>query len=124
MRLLLDTHALIWMAVDPRRLSDRAASAITDPSHDVYVSAVSGWEIAIKRARGRLGFPDVDREMIEALGLTELPVSLRHTGAIGALPDHHRDPFDRMLITQARVDNLTLVSRDQVFDAYEVAVHW
>jgi PIN domain nuclease of toxin-antitoxin system len=123
-KLLLDTHALIWMARDHERLSERAASALRDPSHDVFVSAVSGWEIAIKRARGRLRFPDVDREMVSALQLTELPVALRHAAEIGTLPHHHRDPFDRMLIAQARTDGLTLVSRDQAFSAYDVAVHW
>lgn len=124
MKLLLDTHALIWMATDHGRLSERAASAISDPAHDVHVSAVSGWEIAIKRARGRLRFPDVDREMLGALRLTELPVTLRHVSEIGNLADHHRDPFDRMLIAQARTDALTIVSHDQAFTAYGVALHW
>lgn len=124
MKLLLDTHTLIWMATDPECLSERAASAVSDPTHDVYVSAVSGWEIGIKRGRGRLRFPDIDRQMIDTLRVTELPVTLRHTSEIANLPDHHRDPFDRMLIAQARVDGLTLVSRDQAFTSYDVAIHW
>ena len=124
MRLLLDTHALIWMASDPERLSERASVVITDPDHDVFLSAVTGWEIAIKRARGRLRFPDVDREMVEALRLTELPIALRHAAEAGHLPGHHRDPFDRMLIAQARTDDLTIVSRDQTFSAYDVPVLW
>lgn len=124
MRLLLDTHALIWMASDPGRLSKAAAEAIADPDNDLYVSAVSGWEIAIKRARGRLRFPDVGGSMIEALRLVELPVTLRHASEVGDLPGHHRDPFDRMLIAQARVEDLALVSCDEAFTAYEVRVHW
>ncbi|MGK2928491.1 MAG: type II toxin-antitoxin system VapC family toxin [Acidimicrobiales bacterium] len=124
MRLLLDTHALIWMATDAGRLSERAGAAISDPGHDVYLSSASGWEIAIKRSRGRLRFPDVDRHMINTLRLTELPVTLRHASEIGTLPDHHRDPFDRMLIAQARSDGLTIVSRDHTFAAYDVPVYW
>lgn len=124
MRLLLDTHALIWSATDPDQLSDVAATAIRDPENDVFVSAVSGWEIAIKRSRGRLRFPDVDRAMLASLRLTEFPVTLAHAAAIAHLPDHHRDPFDRMLIAQARADDLTVVTRDRAFDAYEVSLAW
>lgn len=124
MRLLLDTHALIWAASDAGRLSATAGAALRDPSNDVYVSAVSGWEIAIKRARGRLRFPDIDRAMLAALRMTELPVYLRHAAQISALPDHHRDPFDRMLIAQANADGLSIVSRDRAFAAYDVTVLW
>lgn len=124
MRLLLDTHALIWAARAPDRLSDAAVAAISDPDNDVYVSAVTGWEVAIKRARGRLRFPDVDRTMLDALQMTELPVSLAHAAEAGSLPGHHRDPFDRMLVAQARVDGLSLVTRDQAMEPYEVARHW
>lgn len=124
MKLLLDTHALIWMAADADRLSARAAEALADPANDVYLSAASGWEVAIKRSRGRLQFPDIDRQMADALRVTELPISLRHAAQVGALPDHHRDPFDRMLIAQAMADGLTVVTRDKAFDAYEVATYW
>lgn len=124
MRLLLDTHALIWATRDPERLTDRAAAAIRDPGNDVRVSAVSGWEIAIKRARGRLRFPDLDQAMLASRRFTELPVTLRHTTEVGSLPDHHRDPFDRMLVAQARADGLTIVSRDAALTAYEVPILW
>ena len=124
MRLLLDTHALIWTAAEPARLSDRAAAVIRDPDNDVYVSSVSGWEISIKRARGRLVFPDIDQAMLDALRLIELPVTLRHAAEVATLPDHHRDPFDRMLVAQARADHLTVVSRDRALDAYAVSLHW
>ncbi len=124
MRLLLDTHALIWTAADPTRLSERAVAAITDPGNDVYVSAVSGWEVAIKRARGRLRFPDVDRDLLRTLRLAELPITLRHAVEAGHLPAHHRDPFDRMLVAQARVDDLMLVTRDRLLEPYDVALWW
>ncbi len=124
MRFLLDTHALIWSATDPDQLSESASAAICDPANDVFVSAVSGWEIAIKRSRGRLRFPGVDRAMLADLRMIELPVTLAHAAEIAVLPDHHRDPFDRMLIAQARIDDLTVVTRDRSFDAYDVATHW
>lgn len=124
MRLLLDTHALIWAAADRDRLSERAADAIADPDNDVYVSAVSGWEVAIKRARGRLRFPDVDRGLLRALRFAELPIGLGHAVEVGLLPVHHRDPFDRMLVAQARVDDLTLVSSDRLLAPYDVALWW
>lgn len=95
-----------------------------EPANDVFVSAVSGWEIAIKRARGRLRFPDVDRAMLAALRLSELPVTLAHAAEAGGLPAHHRDPFDRMLIAQGRVEELTIVSRDRVFTDYDVGLLW
>lgn len=124
MRLLLDTHALIWAAGDPAMLSGAALEAMREPANDVFVSAVSGWEIAIKRARGRLWFPGVDRAMLAALRLSELPVTLAHGTEAGGLPAHHRDPFDRMLIAQGRVEGLTIVSRDRVFTDYDVALLW
>lgn len=124
MKLLLDTHALIWMVADPSRLSEDAGSSITDPANDVFVSAVTGWEIAIKRARGRLRFPDLDRPMTDRLRLIELPVALQHTTELARLPDLHRDPFDRMLIAQARVEGLTIVSRDRAFSSYDVTLRW
>lgn len=124
MRLLLDTHAFIWAAADPDRLSSRAAAAIIDPDHDVYVSAVSGWEITIKRARGRLRFPEITTNMLAALRLAELPITLRHAVGLADLPAHHRDPFDRMLIAQAQAEGMTLVSRDRLLEPYGVPILW
>lgn len=124
MNLLLDTHTLIWMATDAARLSADATSALTDPANDLYASAVSGWEISIKRARGRLRFPDVDRRMLATLRVAELPVTFDHAAHVARLPELHRDPFDRMLIAQAVAEDLTIVSRDRAFEGYPVSVHW
>lgn len=117
MRLLLDTHVLIWWD-EGARLSREARTAIVDASQ-VYVSAVSGWEIAIKTALGRLRPLRTVAEAIEESGFEELPIRLRHAAALATLPLRHRDPFDRMLLAQALVDGLTLVTRDTSFEAYE-----
>lgn len=124
MKLLLDTHALIWAATDPDRLSPKAREAIGDTGNDVWVSAISGWEIVIKRARGRLTFPDPDRTMLRHLGFTELPIELAHAAEVGRLPDVHRDPFDRMLVAQARHERMKLVTADQTLAEYDVDRLW
>lgn len=118
MRLLLDTHVLIWWD-EGVVLSEEAVAAIRD-AEQVYVSAVTGWEIAIKASLGRL---DTTRSVIDAVtesGFEELPVRLAHARAVEALPGHHRDPFDRMLVAQAREEGLTLVSRDHAIARYDV----
>ena len=117
MRLLLDTHVLIWWD-EGARLSRDARTAIAD-AEQVYVSAVSGWEIAIKTALGRLRPLRTVAEAIDDSGFEELPVRLRHALVLATLPQHHRDPFDRMLVAQAQVDGLTLVTRDAAFAAYD-----
>ena len=117
MRLLLDTHVLIWWD-EGARLSREATSAIRE-AEQVYVSAVSAWEIAIKTALGRLAPTRTVAEAVAESGFEELPVRLRHAEALVALPRHHRDPFDRMLIAQARAERLTIVTRDRAFEAYE-----
>lgn len=121
MRLLLDTHVLIWAVSRPERLEARIRAALAAPGTTAFVSAVSAWEIAIKRALGRLGFPleDFDRVLDEA-GLEHLPVLAAHGIEAGSLPRHHGDPFDRMLIAQARVEDLVLVSEDVALAAYDV----
>jgi PIN domain nuclease of toxin-antitoxin system len=122
-RLLLDTHALIWALAEPARLSPEARDALGEPAHAVFVSAASAWEIAIKASLGRLDFPLAawERALAEA-GFAELPVRGPHAIAAGSLPRHHADPFDRMLIAQARHEGLTLVTRDAAFAAYGVAL--
>jgi PIN domain nuclease of toxin-antitoxin system len=117
-RLLLDTHVLIWWDEDAR-LSRAAGDAIRD-ADQVYVSAVSGWEIAIKAALGRLKPRRTVSDAVAESGFEELPVLLRHAEELSGLPMHHRDPFDRMLVAQATADGLTIVTRDAAIRRYRV----
>lgn len=121
MNLLLDTHAFLWWLADDAGLSSAARRAIAEPSAIVHVSAASLWEIAIKRALGKLEVesPDLAAE-IPANGFVELPITGRHALAAGALPRHHDDPFDRMLVAQALSEDLVLVTRDPAVDFYGV----
>jgi PIN domain nuclease of toxin-antitoxin system len=118
-RLLLDTHALLWWLAD-EGLSPQAQDAVADPANLVVVSAVSAWEISIKKALGRLVAPDDLEHQVQAGGLAPLPISIAHGIAAGKLPHHHEDPFDRMLIAQAFAEGLTIVTRDKRFDEYGV----
>lgn len=121
MRLLLDSHALHWSVLDPGRLRSATVDVLTDPTNAVYYSAASLWELAIKRAKGRFSFDD--REMLDAIGqqqFDELPILTRHGLEAASLPPHHADPFDRMLIAQARLEGLTLVTSDRQFWQYRV----
>ena len=123
MRLLLDTHVLLWWLADDRRLKSPERHIIAHRDALVYVSAVSVWEIAIKKSLGRL---DVDTEVLEreldAGDMNELPVRWRHAKVTAALPTHHHDPFDRLLIAQAQSEGLTVVTYDRAFRPYDVAV--
>lgn len=120
MKLLLDTHVLLWALATPERLSERVRAAIADARHTVFVSSASSWEIEIKRALGKLRAPtDLDLQLRDRR-FVELPVRVRHTEALRDLPPLHRDPFDRMLIAQALTDDLTLVSADEQLRAYSV----
>jgi PIN domain nuclease of toxin-antitoxin system len=116
--LLLDTHVLIWWD-EGRRISRDAKRAI-QKADVVFVSAASAWEIAIKTALGRLHPRRTIAEAVADSGFTELPVEFAHAHRLTMLPDLHRDPFDRMLIAQAQVEGLVLVTRDQSFKGYEV----
>ncbi|MGH3158596.1 MAG: type II toxin-antitoxin system VapC family toxin [Streptosporangiaceae bacterium] len=120
MRLLLDTHALLWWLAD-EGLDDQAQDVIADPANLVMVSAASAWEISIKKALGKLSAPDDLSRQLEASAFTPLPISLAHGLAAGQLPRHHDDPFDRMLIAQALAEGLTIVTRDKRFADYDVA---
>jgi PIN domain nuclease of toxin-antitoxin system len=124
-RLLLDTHALVWALSSPRRLAARAREGIQDPANSVFASAASTWEIAIKAALGKI---DVDLDEvatgIEAAGLTPLPVSIPHTRRLRDLPSLHRDPFDRMLVAQAIEEGLTIVTNDPVLHGYPASTLW
>jgi len=122
-RLLLDTHVLLWyLAEDAPRLVPQARLAIDSAENIVLVSAVSVWEIAIKRTLGKLDAPPNLREAMEASRFEALPITFEHAEAAGALPRHHDDPFDRMLVAQAQVEGLTLVTHDEKLACYEVAL--
>jgi PIN domain nuclease of toxin-antitoxin system len=121
MRLLLDTHAFLWWLSDDRKLSTAARDAIREPHAIVHVSAASIWEIAIKAKLGRLGVRDSDLAAeIEANGFAELAITARHAQSAGALPRHHDDPFDRMLIAQAQMEDLIVITYDPKFRRYGV----
>lgn len=123
MRLLLDTHALLWWLADDPKLGRAAREAIADPDAIVHVSAASLWEIAIKANLGKLDLGGADLAVeVPANGFVELPIGARHALAAGALPRHHDDPFDRMLVAQAQLEDLVVVSRDPTFPRYGVSV--
>ncbi len=119
MRLLLDTHAFLWWLSDDPKLSETARDAIRDPNSIVHVSSASIWEIAIKAKLGRLDVKDSNLAgEIEANGFAELPIRARHAQSAGALPRHHDDPFDRMLVAQAQLEDLVVVTHDRRFRRY------
>jgi PIN domain nuclease of toxin-antitoxin system len=123
LRLLLDTHAWLWWLSDDRRLGRRARQALAHPRSEIYVSAASAWEIAIKESLGKLRVVKADLEAeIAANGFVELPIRTRHALVAGRLAPVHEDPFDRMLVAQARVEELAVVTGDPVFAEYGVTV--
>ncbi len=125
MRLLLDSHAYLWWLTSDRRLGGRARTALADPETMVFVSAATIWELTIKRALGRLAVQSASLcDEISANGFHELPVSARHAERAGELPKEHDDPFDRMLVAQAQIEDLTCVTKDETFDRYDVATLW
>lgn len=126
MNLLLDTNALIWWLTGSPRLSVAAQEAIAGAGLNALVSAVTGYEITLKQARGRLPamLPEEIETAVAGEGFGVLPLSLRHAVAAARLPDLHRDPFDRLLVAQAMIEDLSIVSVDRVFAAYGVDVVW
>jgi PIN domain nuclease of toxin-antitoxin system len=123
LRLLLDTHVFIWWCAGDRRLRASGRKAIRDAT-EVLVSAASAWEIAIKVALGKLEFPVTTDSAVRTAGFAELPIRSVHADATRRLPDHHRDPFDRLLIAQARIEGLTFVTADRALQSYEVEALW
>lgn len=121
MNLLLDTHALVWWLTAEPMTAD-AIERIADTESLVVVSAASVWEIAIKRALGKLEFDGSLSDQVVAEGFTPLPISFPHAERAGVLPAHHRDQFDRLLIAQAQVEDLVLVTRDAALGAYDVGI--
>lgn len=122
MSLLLDTHVLLWIAAGAPRLGPTTERLLADPTRLVFVSAASAWEMAIKSSIGRLRIPNSFEPLLEAYRFAQLPIRTEHAWAVRELPHHHRDPFDRILIAQAQVDGLSVVSVDTAFSAYEVDV--
>ena len=121
MKLLVDTHVFIWATADPGRVRPGVRAALAASENVVFVSAVSAWEIAIKRTLGRLDFPLEELDAILArAGFDPLAITPAHGVEAGGLPRHHGDPFDRMLVAQARVEGLALVSDDAAIAAYDV----
>ncbi|MFM8886614.1 MAG: type II toxin-antitoxin system VapC family toxin [Chthoniobacterales bacterium] len=122
MRLLLDSHALLWALTAPEKLSGEAAVEISAASNNVWFSPASVWELEIKRAQGKLDLQDNWPEAVERTRFAELPIRSNHATTAGRLPWHHRDPFDRMLFAQALVEDLRLVTRDRFAVAYGVKI--
>jgi PIN domain nuclease of toxin-antitoxin system len=119
--LLLDTHALLWW-LEGTNLPDDVADRISDPGQLVVVSAASIWEATVKEALGKLRTPEPLITVAADEGFEPLPITFEHAQRAGELPPHHRDPFDRMLVAQAQIEGLTIVSRDDAFRLYDVAV--
>ena len=128
MRLLLDTHAFLWWVEGAPQLSKKARSAIASPDNECLLSLVSCWEMAIKLSLGKLALAkDIGRfvpEQLAANAFQPLGIDPRHVFRVAALPFHHRDPFDRLLVAQALEEDLPIVSRDRVFRTYGVARVW
>jgi PIN domain nuclease of toxin-antitoxin system len=123
-RLLVDTHAALWLLGEDRRLSSRADELLTDFRNEVLLSAAVVWEVAIKRSLGKLDAPDgFARKLLDG-GAVPLPIGIDHARAVRLLPWHHRDPFDRLLVSQATLEDAVLVSNDEKLHPYGVRVAW
>lgn len=120
--ILIDTHVLLWWLSDNASLGKKSRNIISDERNDIYVSAVSTWEISIKKNKGLLKAPDNIDAIVEDEGFSKLPISLFHGEQAGNLPNIHRDPFDRMLIAQAQAEGLELMTTDKVIPEYGLRV--
>jgi PIN domain nuclease of toxin-antitoxin system len=123
-RLLVDTHALLWWLTDDPALSPPARAAIADPATEPLVSSASVWEIAIKRSLGKLTAPDDLPARIADGGFVWLPISPQHAWQVRDLPRHHRDPFDRILVAQALIEGVAIITTDAQLGDYGVQVRW
>ncbi len=128
MKYLLDTHAFIWLDVASAKLSPKVRSLIANQENILFLSLVSVWEIQIKHQLGklqlRLPLEEIIEEQQQANQIEILPITLSHILELGNLPDHHRDPFDRLLIAQSKVENIPLISRDSEIAKYPIEVFW
>lgn len=128
MRYLLDTHTFLWWIVDDLRLSSRARAIIQDPGNEIWFSAASAWEMAIKAQLGRITFEDdlvaFVPQQVAANGFKNLPIQSEHALRVSRLPLLHRDPFDRILVAQALTERMPLLTGDQTIASYDVEVVW
>jgi PIN domain nuclease of toxin-antitoxin system len=128
MKVLLDTHAFLWWITDSPKLSARAREVIQDSNNELFFSAASGWEIAIKAQLGRLQLPDnLEQFILEQLSLNAilvLPIQLRHALRVYTLPQYHRDPFDRILVAQSQIENLPILTTGTQITPYTVETIW
>ena len=124
MRILLDTQCWLWMALSPGRFSDRSRKLVEDRRNALYLSAASAWEIAIKHGLGKLRLPESPESYVPArmaaLAVQSLPIDPHHALRVASLPAHHRDPFDRLLVAQAQIEDLPLLTADAALAAYDV----
>lgn len=128
MNVLLDTHAFLWWVIDDSQLSNTARAIIVEPTNTIYLSVVSAWEIIIKERTGKLSLPEPPETYIPSRltsnRFVTLTVEMQHVLQIASLPDHHRDPFDRLLIAQSQSENLPLLTVDHLIRQYSVKVIW
>ena len=128
MKILLDTHTFLWWITDDQKLSGRAREIISDGSNELFLSAATGWEIAIKVKIGRLKLPEEPiRFILEQMrinAIQSLPIQMNHALHVSTLPQHHRDPFDRLLIATAQLEGLPILSSDHQLANYQVEVIW
>jgi PIN domain nuclease of toxin-antitoxin system len=128
MKILLDTHAFLWWITDDQKLSSRAREVISDAENELFFSAASGWEISIKVQLGRLKLPEEPERFIpEQLRMNfirSLPIQMRHALFVSTLPNHHRDPFDRILVAQAQLEEMSILSADLQMSRYQVELIW
>jgi PIN domain nuclease of toxin-antitoxin system len=128
LRVLLDTHSLLWLVTDDPRLSDTARNTFLDSDNELLCSAVVGFEIAVKHSLGKLELAEAPRTFIENRirnnALTPFPITIEHAVRVADLPYHHRDPFDRLLIAQALEEDVPLLSADEILSAYDIRRLW
>jgi PIN domain nuclease of toxin-antitoxin system len=128
MKILLDAHAFLWWITDDPKLSSRARETISDVDNELFLSAAIGWEITIKVQIGRLKLPEDPKDFIpEQLrinGIKSLPIQMNHVLHVSTLPSHHRDPFDRLLVAQAQLEGMPILSADPQIGKYKVEVIW
>lgn len=122
MKLLLDTHILLWWLADSSKLSKKLREYIEDSNNLIFVSIASAWEIAIKCSLGKLSAPSDLKDALKANGFLPVPINLDHALLAGSLPRHHEDPFDRLIIAQSQIDDLTVLTQDKHFKLYDIEI--